>query len=62
MPLVMTKVAMEDLSAGDELLVLATDPEAAIDLAAWAADEGHAFAERPGEGWLEFVLCKSRRP
>ena len=27
-------------------VVLATDPEAALDLAAWAADEGHAFAER----------------
>jgi hypothetical protein len=26
--------------------VLATDPEATIDLAAWAADEGHTFRER----------------
>jgi TusA-related sulfurtransferase len=32
------------------LVVLATDPEASIDLAAWAADEGHAYRELgPGE-------------
>ena len=62
MPLVMAKVAMEELPDGDDLAVLATDPEAAIDLAAWAADEGHAFAERPGEGCWEFVLRKSPRP
>lgn len=60
MPLVKTKLRMEDLSAGEELVVLATDPEAAIDLAAWAADEGHELAERKREGWTEFVLRKSR--
>ena len=38
MPLVMAKTAMETVPAGEELVVLATDPEAAIDLAAWAAD------------------------
>lgn len=62
MPLVMTKVRMEDLRPGAELRVLATDPEAAIDLAAWAADEGHGFAERAADGWSEFVLLKSDRP
>jgi TusA-related sulfurtransferase len=41
---------MAELAAGETLLVLATDPEAPLDLAAWAADEGHAFSERaPGE-------------
>ncbi len=41
---------MEALAPGDRLSVLATDPEAPIDLAAWAEDEGHAFTERaPGE-------------
>jgi TusA-related sulfurtransferase len=36
---------MSELPAGEALLVLATDREAPIDLAAWAADEGHAFRE-----------------
>ena len=50
LPLVKTKIAMEQLTAGDSVLVLATDPEAEIDLAAWAGDEGHAFRIRgPGE-------------
>jgi TusA-related sulfurtransferase len=41
---------MAELSAGELLLVLATDPEAPIDLAAWAAEEGHVFREiGPGE-------------
>ena len=58
MPLVMTKLRMEELAGGDELLVMATDPEAAIDLAAWASDEGHALRERTGESWTEFRLRK----
>ena len=56
MPLVKAKLAMEGAPPGGEVLLLATDPEAAIDLAAWAADEGHAVIERPATGWLEFVL------
>jgi TusA-related sulfurtransferase len=32
------------MAPGAVLVVLATDPEAPIDLAALAADEGHAFA------------------
>ena len=62
MPLVMTKLRMEELDAGDELLVMATDPEAAIDLAAWAADEGHALRERAGEQCNEFVVRKAASP
>ena len=58
MPLVMTKLRMEELGTGDELIVMATDPEAAIDLAAWAADEGHAMREREGERCTEFILRK----
>ena len=58
MPLVRTKLCMEELAGGDELLVMATDPEAAIDLAAWAADEGHELGQRTGEGWTEFRLRK----
>ena len=40
------------MPAGETLVVLATDPEAPIDLAALAADEGHAFGrERRGNEW-----------
>jgi TusA-related sulfurtransferase len=59
MPLVMTKLRMEELAEGEELKVLATDPEASIDIAAWAADEGHAFEERRAEGCAELVLRRS---
>ncbi len=59
MPLVMTKVAAETLAPGEALLVLATDPEASVDLAAWANDEGYELEERAGEGWAEFVLRRS---
>ena len=45
LPLVKTKLAMEQLDRGEALRVLATDPEAPIDLAAWAADEGHGYRE-----------------
>ena len=58
MPLVKTKLRMESLAEGDELMILATDPEAAIDLAAWAADEGHDLQERRGDAWTEFRLRK----
>jgi tRNA 2-thiouridine synthesizing protein A len=50
LPLVMAKVGLEPLSNGDTLLVLATDPEASIDLAAFAAESGHSYREiAPGE-------------
>jgi TusA-related sulfurtransferase len=42
----MAKLSMEEMAAGEVLVVLATDPEAPIDLAAWAVDQGHAFSER----------------
>lgn len=56
MPLVMAKTAMESVPAGQELTVLATDPEAAIDLAAWAADQGYVLTERTEDDWTEYVL------
>ena len=49
LPLTMAKRRMADISPGETLVVLATDPEAPIDLAAWAADEGHRYAEAAGE-------------
>jgi TusA-related sulfurtransferase len=54
----MAKRRMAELSPGDALLVLATDPEAPIDLAAWAAEDGHGYEQREREGWTEFVIRK----
>ena len=50
-PLIRARAALPALRAGETLTVLATDPEAPIDLAALAADEGLAFtaAETRGE-------------
>ena len=49
---------MAELAAGEAMLVMATDPEAPIDLAAWAAEDGHTYEERPATGWMEFVIRK----
>jgi TusA-related sulfurtransferase len=54
----MAKRRMADLEPGETLIVLATDPEASIDLAAWAGDEGYAYEERAGDGWSEHMLTK----
>jgi TusA-related sulfurtransferase len=54
----MAKRAMAALAPGEELVVLATDPEAPIDLAAWAAAEGHSYEERAGDGFAEFRLTR----
>jgi tRNA 2-thiouridine synthesizing protein A len=52
LPLILARRELSALPAGETLVVLATDPEAPIDLAALAADEGHAFArERVGDEW-----------
>ena len=45
-PLVMAKLAFETLGDDEVLVVLATDPEAPIDLAAWAGDAGLSFEEK----------------
>ena len=60
LPLTMAKGRMAELAPGDLLVVLATDPEASIDLGAWAARDGHEFSERRAEGWAEYVLRKGR--
>jgi tRNA 2-thiouridine synthesizing protein A len=50
LPLVKTKLAIEEVRPGETVRVLATDPEAPIDLAAWADHAGHAFRELgPGD-------------
>ena len=58
LPLTMAKRRMASLSRGETLVVLATDPEAPIDLGAWAAREGHALEEARRDGWTEFTLVK----
>ena len=62
LPLTMAKRRMPELREGETLLVLAADPEAPIDLAAWAAAEGHGYEERLREGFVEFALTKAARP
>ncbi|GAC1317850.1 MAG: hypothetical protein NVSMB25_06310 [Thermoleophilaceae bacterium] len=59
LPLALAKRRMARLRAGEGLLVLATDPEAPLDLAAWAARDGHAYSERRVEGWIELTLVKA---
>jgi tRNA 2-thiouridine synthesizing protein A len=52
LPAVKARVAIARVPPGAALVVLATDPEAPIDVAAVAADAGCRFeAERDGGGW-----------
>jgi TusA-related sulfurtransferase len=57
----MAKREMRRLAPGERLVVLATDPEAPIDLSAWAADEGHQLELRRRKGWNELELVKAAR-
>jgi tRNA 2-thiouridine synthesizing protein A len=51
-PLIRARRLLAGLADGETLVVLATDPEAPVDLGALAADAGLAFASRrDGEGW-----------
>lgn len=58
LPLTMAKRRMAGVARGEVLIVYATDPEAPLDLAAWAEDEGHAFAAEERSGWVEITLRK----
>jgi tRNA 2-thiouridine synthesizing protein A len=49
-PLLRARAALPTLAPGETLVVLATDPEAPIDLAALAADHGLAFAAAEANG------------
>jgi tRNA 2-thiouridine synthesizing protein A len=50
MPLVRARQALRALAPEETLVVLATDPEAPIDLAALAADEDRAFSQSSEDG------------
>jgi tRNA 2-thiouridine synthesizing protein A len=57
LPLVKARAALAALAPSETLIVLATDPEAPIDLAALAADVGRSFASsRPADGEWRFEL------
>jgi tRNA 2-thiouridine synthesizing protein A len=52
LPAVKARGALARVPPGAALVVLATDPEAPIDVAAVASDAGFAFeVERDGGGW-----------
>ena len=51
-PLIRARAELASVAAGDALVVLATDPEAPVDLAALAADDGLECAVvREAEAW-----------
>lgn len=52
----MAKVRFDELAPGKALVVLATDPEAPVDIGAWAADHGHAVEVAETDGWLEITV------
>jgi tRNA 2-thiouridine synthesizing protein A len=56
-PLLRARAALRSLAPGEALIVLATDPEAPIDLAALAADEGLAFASAEVDGGWRIELA-----
>ena len=56
LPLVMARSALAGLADSETLIVLATDPEAPIDLAALASDESRGFAAVAVEGGWRFEL------
>ena len=52
LPLAKASALLPQMAPGDVLVVLATDPEAPIDLAAMAADHGHRLeCEREQDHW-----------
>jgi len=56
LPLVKARAALAGLADSETLIVLATDPEAPIDLAALASDESRRFAAIAVEGGWRFEL------
>jgi tRNA 2-thiouridine synthesizing protein A len=59
MPIVKTAMTMKDLSSGELLEVLATDPGATKDFAAWSKSTGNEIVEQTVDGAVfRFVLRK----
>ena len=60
MPVIKTSQAMNTLTSGQTLEVIASDRGALSDIPAWAKDMGHALKEQFEEGSeFHFVLEKS---
>jgi len=63
LPAVKARAALRALAAGETLIVLATDPEAPVDIGALAADGGHGFAaQRDEDGWRLTLVKAAERP
>ena len=61
LPTLKARAALAELAPGDALTVLATDPEAPVDIGALAADGGHDFAAAPdGDGGWRLRIVRSR--
>ncbi len=63
LPALKARRALAALAPGETLVVLATDPEAPVDVGALAADGGHGFrAEQRGREWrLELTKAAVKR-
>lgn len=58
LPALRARAVLAGLPATDRLVVLATDPEAPVDIGALAADAGRAFSvERAPDGAWRLVLA-----
>ena len=59
MPLLKTKLALNDMSAGEVLVVTATDPGSAKDIPAWLAMTGHELVQQSEspEAWYFEIKC-----
>jgi tRNA 2-thiouridine synthesizing protein A len=61
-PALKTRTALGELAPGDVLVVLATDPEAPVDVGALAARGGHGFEARrePDGSWRLRIAVAAR--
>jgi tRNA 2-thiouridine synthesizing protein A len=59
LPIVKTAKAMKELSSGDVVEVLATDPGSVPDFKAWCTSTGHQLVERDEtDGVYRYVIRK----
>jgi tRNA 2-thiouridine synthesizing protein A len=56
LPLIRARSALAGLGMNDTLVVLATDPEAPIDLGALAADTGRSLSSASSDGEWRFTF------
>jgi tRNA 2-thiouridine synthesizing protein A len=62
LPAVKARLALAGVPPGGTLVVLATDPEAPIDVAAVASDAGCAFAAEERDGAWRMTLSRPPAP